>query len=365
MDWRAVLLGAALLCVEVASAYASEFVRPWRSKSTSLVVDAYVYTEFDWLKLVSNERLVGFIAKASDGRITSARCQRGSKSKRQLCLAKWRRYVATKQLYRTRRLLAKTLGLKWGSYHLGRPGDPLEQARHYLRYADPQPDELMALDIEDNNPKWMSLDDADRFARYVERRTGRLPVLYTNHSTAKTIARSPARYPTLTRMNLWYARFKEDVRGAFPMGRWRSYAIWQFQAKTNCRRSCAVRLKGTDKWMDVNVVNMPPERLRALWPLDAPLNVLPQATVANDVTSKRAAAESGRTAPKGPPTEGQILAAMAAAGLPRPSRLPVPRAAPGPATAAALASDPLLFVKDDTGRSDAVSVVFKIVRRGR
>ena len=262
------------LLAPAAAAVAGDYVRPWRSPDRALVVDAYVYTDFDWLKLVTNRRLVGFIHKASDGRITSAACHRGPRTKREVCRAKWRRYVATRQVYRTRRLLAKQLGLKWGSYHLGRPGDPIEQALHYLRYAKPGPDELMALDIEDNDPeKWMSLAEAERFARFIRRKTGRLPLLYTNHSTAVSIARQRASYPTLARMNLWYARFKEDVRGAFPMGRWASFAIWQFQAKTNCRRSCAVRLAGTDKWMDVNVVNMTPDALRAAWPLDAPLNI--------------------------------------------------------------------------------------------
>ena len=276
------LLFAAGSLVAALPVYGGEHVRPWRSKSNALVVDAYVYTELDWHKLASNKQLVGFISKASDGRITSAACQRGPRQKRKLCLEKWRRYVATRQLYRTRRTLAKTLGLKWGSYHLARPGDPILQAQHYLRYADPRPDELMALDIEDNDPKkWMSLADAERFVRFIYRKKRRYPVLYTNHSTAKAIARQRSRYPTLAKLNLWYARYKEDIRGAFPMGRWRSYAIWQFQAKTNCRRRCAVRLKGTDKWMDVNVVAMTPDALRRAWPLSRPLNVIDEKPPAN------------------------------------------------------------------------------------
>ena len=272
------VIATLILMIGVGPIFANEFVRPWRSKNNALVVDAYVYTEFDWLKLASNKQLVGFIAKASDGRITSAACQRGPRAKRKLCLAKWRKYVATRQVYRERRTIAKLLGLKWGSYHLARPGDPILQAQHYLRYADPQPDELMALDIEDNDPKkWMSLADADRFARYIKRRTGRYPLLYTNHSTAEAIGRHRTKYPTLAKLNLWYARFKEDVRGAFPMGRWDSYTIWQFQAKTNCRRRCAVRLKGTDKWMDVNVMSISPEEARARWPFDEPFRIKPDA----------------------------------------------------------------------------------------
>ena len=326
---------------------AGEFVRPWRDKGNALVVDAYAYTEFDWHKLVSNKRLVGFIAKASDGRITSAACWSGPRRKREICLAKWRRYVATRELYRTRRVLAKALGLKWGSYHLARPGDPIKQALHYLRYARPQADELMALDIEDNDPqKWMSLADAERFARFIRRKTGRLPVLYTNHSTAQAIARQRDLYPTLARMNLWYARYKEDIRGAFPMGRWKSYAIWQFQAKTNCRRRCAVRLRGTDEWMDVNVVAMSPDALRAAWPLDAPLGVAPETPAEPELGPRIVSAPTGAD-------EFEILARMERAGLPSAERLAVPKLSP---------RDPLFPLLRD---SEGVGLVFTREKAGR
>ena len=349
---RSLVLGITLLLAlgPTLAFAAGEFVRPWRDRNNALVVDAYVYTEFDWHKLVSNKQLVAFISKASDGRITSANCWRGPRQKRKLCLAKWRRYVATRQLYRTRRVLAKALGLKWGSYHLARPGDPILQAQHYLRYADPQPDELMALDIEDNDPeKWMSLADAERFARFIRRKTGRLPVLYTNHSTAQSIARQRDRYPTLARMNLWYARYKEDIRGAFPMGLWRSYAIWQFQAKTNCRRRCAVRLKGTDKWMDVNVVAMTPDALREAWPLDEPLAARPDPKLVNAQTTATLVAAGPRRAGE----NFEIISRMERAGFPSIERMPLPKLSP---------QDPLYPVLNE---SDGVGLVFRRERARR
>lgn len=247
---------------------ASEFDRPWRDANTALVVDGYVFTEFDWEKLTKNERLVGFINKASDGQITSAACGRGNATARKVCWAKWRRYVATREVYNTRKVLAKNLGFKWGSYHLGRPGNPIRQAQHYLDYAKPGPDDLIALDIEDRNPKWMSLDDAEIFVNFINRKLGRFPLLYTNHSTAKAIAANPARWPSLSKINLWYARYKANTSGTFPMGHWKSYTMWQFAAQVNCRRDrCPMRLHGTDRRVDINVVNLTPDELREAWPL--------------------------------------------------------------------------------------------------
>ena len=253
----------ALAGLSVPQARASEFSAPWRDANTSLVIDAYEYTKIDWGKLVRNRQLVGFINKASDGLPPKYGCQR-----EKLCRALWKRYAAARELYHTRKHLARALGMKWGAYHLARPGNPIRQAQHFLSFARPDKDDLLALDLEDNDPsKWMSLKDAETFARYIKKRVGRYPVLYTNHSTARYIARNADRYPLLARLNLWYARYKADVRGVFPIGNWDSYTLWQFSAQVNCnRRSCLKRLVGTTDRIDINVANMAPAELRRQWP---------------------------------------------------------------------------------------------------
>ncbi len=245
------------------AAWAGEFSKPWHMNSTSIVLDAYEYTPIDWGKIPNNKRLAGFINKASDGLSPPARC-RGDK----LCSVIWKRYSTARELYHTRKHLAKALGLKWGAYHLARPGNPIKQARHFLSFAKPGEDDLIALDIEHNDPsRWMSLADAEIFARYIKKRLGRYPVLYTNHHTASFIARNHETYPLLSRLNLWYARYKPSVPGVFPMGKWRSYTIWQFSSMVNCSdRRCPWRIAGAGNWIDVNVVNMPPEKLKAEWP---------------------------------------------------------------------------------------------------
>ncbi len=265
------------------SAQANEFSNAWHNANSSIVLDAYEYTPIDWSKMRNNKRLVGFINKASDGMAPTSRC-----SGNPLCRVKWRRYAATRELYHTRRHLAKELGMKWGAYHLARPGNPVGQANHFLQFAKPDKDDLIALDIEHNDPKrWMSLKDAEIFARVIKQRTGRYPVLYTNHSTAKFIAAKRDQLPLLSRLNLWYARYKTSVPGVFPMGHWKSYTLWQFSSMVNCSdRSCPWRINGAGNWIDVNVAYLPPAELRRQWPfakLQAVINPLPKPKKADPV----------------------------------------------------------------------------------
>jgi GH25 family lysozyme M1 (1,4-beta-N-acetylmuramidase) len=140
----------------------------------------------------------------------------------------------------------------------------------------------MVLDIEGLDPeKYMSLEDAAVFAGHIKTRTGRYPMLYTNHVTAKYIATNRDRFPILSRLPLWYARYKPGIRNVFPMGNWDSYALWQFSSATNCgKRRCPYRVAGTLTDIDVNVAAMNAKALKAVWakgdllpakPLDKPL----------------------------------------------------------------------------------------------
>lgn len=246
-------------------AQASNYLEPWRDREKALVLDAYELNSIDWLEVVKDKRIAGFIGKASDGLIAEYCADR-----RTLCGAKWRKYSVTKELYHTRRMLAKSLGLKWGAYHLGRAGNPEQQALHFLQFAQPEPDEVIVLDIESlDSSKFMSLKEAERFSRYIYRKLERYPMLYTNHQTASFIAANRAEYPLLSRMKLWYARYKEGIRGVFPMGNWDSFTLWQFAYGGNCKKdSCPYRVKGTPRDIDVNVSHLTVGQLKEQWPFD-------------------------------------------------------------------------------------------------
>ena len=258
------VLGAVFLASVAFPAHASEFSEPWKRKDRALVIDAYEYNSIDWQKLALDKRIVGFINKASDGVPPDYYCS-GGKTEIRLCKALWKRHAVTRELFQTRKIVAKAIGLKWGAYHLGRPGNPVEQANNFIDFAEPGPDDLIALDIEENDAeKWMSLDDAEIFARHIKTRLGRFPVLYTNGVTAAHIAENRDRYELLSRLPLWYARYKPEIGLHFPKGNWQTYTLWQFSAGANCdARACPYRVPGTSNDIDVNVASMSADELRA------------------------------------------------------------------------------------------------------
>jgi len=261
-------------------AAASDFSEPWKNPDRALVIDAYEYNSIDWTALAGDKRIAAFINKASDGLPPAYSCS-GDDTEVRLCKALWKRHAVTRELFQTRRTIAKALGLKWGAYHLARPGNPVEQADNFVDFADPAPDDLLALDIEDNDPgQWMSLEDAERFVRQVHRRVGRFPLLYTNDSTARHIADNRDRYRLLSRLPLWYARYKPEIGLHFPKGHWDSYTLWQFSSHSNCGRiSCPYRVAGAPNDIDVNVAAMSAADLKAAWPFGGLLDVPPDTLV--------------------------------------------------------------------------------------
>jgi GH25 family lysozyme M1 (1,4-beta-N-acetylmuramidase) len=259
------LAAVALLACGAAHAADDE---PWKDTSTAIVIDAYELNIVEWDKLVTNKRVAGFISKASDGLPEVYDCSkphRGDSTNH--CKTMWRKYAVSRELYQTRRMLAKAHGMLWGAYHLARPGNPIDQANHFLDYAAPAKDEMMVLDLEGlDTSEFMSLDDAEIFARHVKARTGRYPVLYTNHVTARHIAVHRETYRLLSRLPLWYARYKPEIKGVFPMGNWDNYMLWQFSTASNCgRKTCPMRIAGTLDDIDVNSAPMTAKALAAVW----------------------------------------------------------------------------------------------------
>ncbi len=262
----AIAFGAIFLGAMPASA---DWNKPWKDSERALVIDAYEFNPINWKQMTSDKRIAGFISKASDGLPPEWSCSKLSGDLLNLCKNRWWKYSVTQELYMTRREMAKTLGLKWGAYHLGRPGNPREQADHFVDFAQPEPDDLIALDIEDNTSDWMSLADAEIFAQQIKIRLGRYPVLYTNGNTADYVARNKAQYPLLSRLPLWYARYRDDITGVFPKGNWDNYALWQFSSMHNCgSRSCPYRVAGAKNDIDVNVSPLTVAELQKAWPFD-------------------------------------------------------------------------------------------------
>jgi len=256
------------LTFAAASARAGD-LEPWKNQRNAIIVDAYELNSIEWEAMLKDKRIAGFIAKASDGLPESFTCtgDHGGDTVAH-CKTMWRKYAVSRELYQTRRMIARSHGLLWGAYHLARPGNPVDQANHFLDYASPRDDELMVLDIEGiDSENYMSLEDAAIFAGHIKARTGRYPILYTNHVTAKHIAENRFKHRLLSRLPLWYARYKPDIRKVFPMGNWESYALWQFSSDHNCgKKRCPYRVPGTLEDIDVNVAAMSAATLKQIWP---------------------------------------------------------------------------------------------------
>tara|TARA_Y100000296_G_C5165652_1_gene254419 strand:- start:1293 stop:2198 length:906 start_codon:yes stop_codon:yes gene_type:complete len=218
------------------------FYSPWKSDWTAIVIDAYQGNSIDWNKMAQDERMVGVIHRSSIGL-----------------------RVDTK--YKERRAIAKERGYLWGAYHLGYKGDVQEQVDLFLDLVDGDEETLMILDLEDTtNGLFMTIDEAVTFMEMVYERTGRIPVVYANHSTTKKLNQKVSNNPILQQSKLWYARFKSNVYD-YPAGIWPNYFLWQFSSEINCSKtgSCLYNVPGTRYDMDVNVYYGTVDDLRANW----------------------------------------------------------------------------------------------------
>lgn len=216
--------------------------RPWDKANTSIVIDAYEGNSIDWDKMATDRKVVGVIHRSSIGTTVDSK-------------------------YKSRRDTAKARGYLWGAYHLGRPGNTITQAKLFLSLVGDDPDTLMVLDLEDTSSgKFMTIDEAEVFMEYVYEQTGRLPVVYANHSTTKLLNTRVKANIHFQQSKLWYARFKANVTD-YPAGIWPNYFLWQFSSEINCSTtgSCLYNVPGTKFDMDVNVYYGPRSELEAEW----------------------------------------------------------------------------------------------------
>lgn len=219
-------------------ASADEFNTPWKDKSVALIIDPYYANSIDWNKLATERRVVAIIHKATIGN------------------------TKVDPSYIQRKEEALKRGYLWGSYHWGISGNPEKQADFYIDTVKPGQDELIALDLEDaHSKKLMNVDEAIIFIERIKARTGRYPVLYTNHSSAKLISKK-YKDSIFLKTPLWYARFKPKVDD-FPKGLWTTYTLWQFSSELLSQ----LPVPGTKPDMDINVFNGSIEQLKASWPL--------------------------------------------------------------------------------------------------
>jgi len=218
------------------------YVSPWKNNLTSIVIDAYEGNSIDWDKMATDKKVVAVIHRASNG--TKADTQ----------------YVARKKI-------AKERGYLWGAYHLAKKGNAIAQAKFFLSMINNEQDTLMILDLEDTSSgNFMTIEEAVQFMDYVYDQTGRIPVIYANHTVTLQLNAKVKSNPLFQQSKLWYARFKSSIND-YPNGLWPNYFLWQFSSEINCTTtgSCLYNVPGTKFDMDVNVFNGSAADLAAEW----------------------------------------------------------------------------------------------------
>lgn len=223
---------------------ADEFSEPWTLSATTVVIDPYRENDINWDAMSKDSKVVAIIHKATEGLTPDAK-------------------------YKKREVVARQRGYLWGSYHLGRPGSPEQQADKYLETIGDNKTTLMALDLEAISSKFMSLEDANTFMKYVQTKTNRLPLLYSNKSVANEIVLHSTKYPYLAKAKLWYVGPASKIK-FFPNPVWKTYTLWQFSSELNCvtGKKCLYAVPGTEKDMDINIYYGDEHSLRDKWPLD-------------------------------------------------------------------------------------------------
>lgn len=220
----------------------ASFLSPWNRSNTSIVIDAYEGNSIDWNKMATDTKVAGVIHRSSIGTKVDSQ------------------YIARKKI-------ALERGYLWGAYHLGRPGNTIAQADLFLSLVKDEPNTLMILDLEDTSSgSFMSINEAVVFMDYIYEKTGRIPVVYANHSVTQTLNQKVKNNPLFQQSKLWYARFKSSVTD-FPTGIWSNYFLWQFSSEINCSTtgSCLYNVPGTKSDMDINVFYGSATELAAQW----------------------------------------------------------------------------------------------------
>lgn len=220
-----------------------QFNQPWLDTNKAIIIDLYAGNEINWTELKKNNQLVAIIHKASQG-------------------------LKTDTKYKERKEIALKNGYKWGSYHLGTAGDPIQQADHYLSIVGDYTGELLALDLEsDDSTKHMNLANALLFINRIFEKTGKYPMVYCNRNMLLSIHTNYSADCVFSKCPLWYARFRKDIPD-FEIKMWNTYTLWQFSSEINCKKTgeCLYNIPGTFYDIDVNIYNGSKAELLANWP---------------------------------------------------------------------------------------------------
>jgi lysozyme len=163
--------------------------------------------------------------------------------------------------YHDRKAVAKAKGFLWGAYHFSSGGSVTNQVDHFLDFAQPEDDEVIALDFEPSSsgPN-MTLDQAHRFVEMIKNELGRYPMIYGGSMLREAIRANPD--TILANCPLWYARYANRPVG-IPTQVWPKETLWQYTDGNNGPEPQKVDGIGR---CDRDIFNGTEAELRKQWP---------------------------------------------------------------------------------------------------
>jgi lysozyme len=130
----------------------------------------------------------------------------------------------TDSTYASRQQQALAAGLWWGAYHFGTNEDGAAQAQYFLSKVNPGPQDLLALDFEENSGSQMTIAQAEQFVTEVYNQTGRYPGFYSDSLAGNLLGGSVN--SILANCWFWRAQYSGSSPSVPPT--WTTWTMWQY-----------------------------------------------------------------------------------------------------------------------------------------
>lgn len=126
--------------------------------------------------------------------------------------------------YSIRKPQALAAGLLWGAYHFGTNDDGAAQAQYFLKVVNPGPNDLLALDFEENPGSQMTIAQAEQFVTEVFNQTGRYPGFYSDALAGKLLGNNKSAILA----NCWFWRAQYGSSAPIVPPTWSTWTMWQY-----------------------------------------------------------------------------------------------------------------------------------------
>lgn len=126
--------------------------------------------------------------------------------------------------YAARKQQAEAAGLWWGAYHFGTNTDGAAQAQYFLSKVNPGPNDLLALDFEQNPQSQMTIAQAEQFVTEVFNQTGRYPGFYSDGLAGQLLGGNV----NSILANCWFWRAEYGGSSPSVPPTWSTWTMWQY-----------------------------------------------------------------------------------------------------------------------------------------